>query len=169
MRIVVDPEIRTEHAELRGLVMDGFEGVDRSGVVVLVERARRRQDAFTGRAYGQPPPSLRRAPDTLFVVRLRIPGTLRNRGYPMTHRYPRRKTAPWITVGNWRERFVSLAAHEACHVRQFREGTRRSEVEAERWALTVLEGWVERSRAPCREAPVTLAAPGQLELFALPA
>jgi hypothetical protein len=32
-------------------------------------------------------------------------------------------------------------AHEACHVRQFREGLRRSEVEAERWAESLLERW----------------------------
>src|SRR5436189_6458267 len=128
MVVIVDPAIRADRAELRGLVDAGFEGVDSSGVVVLMERARWRQDSFTGRAYGQPPSRMWRRPGIRFVVRLRIPGTLRNRGYPMTQRYPRRKTAPWITVGNWRERLVSLGAHEACHVRQFREGTRRSEV-----------------------------------------
>src|SRR5436190_23925828 len=82
-----------------------------------------------------------RRPGVRFLVRLRIPATLRNRGYPMTHRYPGRKTAPWITVRSWRERFVALAAHEACHVRQFRENLRRSEVEAERWALEALDRW----------------------------
>jgi hypothetical protein len=167
--VAVDEAIRADPGELRSLVLDGFEGVDGSGVVVLVERARRRQESFTGRAYWQPPPSLRRGPDTRFAVRLRIPATLRNRGYPMTHRYPRRKTAPWIIVGDWRERLVALAAHEACHVRQFREGLRRSEVEAERWALAALDRWVRRSAPTAESADAPVAAPAQLELFALPA
>ena len=58
-------------------------------------------------------------------------------------------------MGDWRERLVALAAHEACHVRQFREGLRRSEVEAERWALRVLEAW--RSGRP--RLPEALVAP----------
>ncbi len=168
MVVIVDPAIRGDHAELRGLVVAGFGGVDTSGVVVLVERARRRQDSFTGRAYGQPPSRLWRRPGIRFLVRLRIPATLRNRGYPMTHRYPGRKTAPWITVTNWRERLVALAAHEACHVRQFREGTRRSEVEAERWALATLAQWQTRSLA-LDDVSVSTAGSRQLELFASPA
>ena len=82
----------------------------------------------------------------------------------MTQRYPRRKTAPWITVGNWRERLVSLGAHEACHVRQFREGTRRSEVEAERWALAVLGRWRTGPLA-VSDASVPVAGSPQLQLF----
>jgi hypothetical protein len=165
MLVTIDPAIRADHAEIRHLVVAGFEGVDGSGVAVLVERARRRQDSFTGRAYGQPPRSLRRWPGVRFVVRLRTPATLRNRGYPMTHRYPGRKTAPWITVSTWRERLVSLAAHEACHVRQFRDRTRRSEVEAERWAVAVLGAWRARS-APLVEVSHPGPVPRQLELFA---
>ena len=61
----------------------------------------------------------------------------------MSYRYPRRKTAPSITVQDWRERFIALVAHEAYHTRQFREGLRRSEVAAERWAASVLEDWRE--------------------------
>ncbi|MDP9341533.1 MAG: hypothetical protein M3Q23_05375 [Actinomycetota bacterium] len=166
MQLRIDPSIRADHGELRQFVVAGFEGVDATGVVVLVERARGRQDSFTGRAYGQPLRSMRRWPGVRFVVRLRIPATLRNRGYPMTHRYRGRKTAPWITVSTWRERLVALAAHEACHVRQFREGTRRSEVEAERWALAVLQSWVGGSTVA---GDVTPSTPRQLELFALPA
>jgi hypothetical protein len=164
MLLTIDPAIRGDHAELRGLVAAGFEGVDTAGVAVVVERARRRQDSFTGRAYGQPPSRMWRRPGIRFVVRLRIPGTLRNRGYPMTQRYPRRKTAPWITVGSWRERLVSLAAHEACHVRQFREGSRRSEVEAERWALAVLGRWRTGPLAVA-DASVPVAGSPQLQLF----
>ena len=52
-----------------------------------------------------------------------------------------------------RERLLALAAHEACHVRQFRDGSRRSEIQAERFALATLEAWR-------RVEPV-----GQLQLF----
>jgi hypothetical protein len=66
---------------------------------------------------------------------------IRNRGYPITYRYRGLSTAPWITVEDWRERLIALAAHEAYHVHQFREGLRRSEVQAERWALRRLSSW----------------------------
>ena len=163
--VTVDPAIRADRDALRRLVMDGFAGVDGAHVEVLVERARRRQDSFTGRAYSRPPRSLLVAADTRYLVRLRVPGTLRNRGYPLTQRYPRRKTAPWITVATWSERLVSLAAHEACHVRQFREGLRRSEVEAERWALRVLQDWVT-VQSPSPRIVSTEPRSQQLALFA---
>ena len=66
---------------------------------------------------------------------------IRNRGYPITYRYRGLSTAPWTTVEDWRERLIALAAHEAYHVHQFREGLRRSEVQAERWALRRLMSW----------------------------
>ena len=141
IRIVVSGEIRADHGELRRLVEEGFAGIDPSGVEVRVERAQRSWDSFTGRAYFEPPRRLRPHPATRYLVRLKVPSVLRNRGYPKTYRYPRRKTAPSISVDDWRERFIALVAHEACHVRQFREGSRRSEVAAERWAASVLEDW----------------------------
>src|SRR6266511_1743909 len=139
--MVVSEEIRADHHELRRLVQEGFLGVDASGVEVRVERAHRSWDAFTGRAYFELPRRPRPHPATRCLVRLKVPSVLRHRGYPKSYRYPRRKTAPSITVDDWRERFIALVAHEACHVRQFREGSRRSEVAAERWAESVLEDW----------------------------
>jgi hypothetical protein len=131
-------EFRVYHAELRRLIEDGFAGIDPDGVEVRVERAARSRESFTGRAYPEPPRRPKPHPATRFLVRLKLPGALRNRGYPQSYRYPRRKTAPWIVVHDWRERFIALVAHEAFHVRQFREGLRRSEVAAERWAAEVL-------------------------------
>jgi hypothetical protein len=139
--IVVSGDIRAHHGELRRLIEEGFAGIDATGVEVRVERAVRSWDSFTGRAYSEPPRRPRAHPATRYLVRLKVPSILRNRGYPKSYHYPQRKTAPSITARDWRERFIALVAHEAFHVRQFREGLRRSEVAAERWALSVLEDW----------------------------
>jgi len=147
VRIRVGDEIRADHEEIRRLVVEGFDGVDRAGVEVQVRRARRQGESFTGRAYFTLPSRPRPHPETTFLVKLSLPATLRNRAYPKTYRYWNRKTAPWITVHDWRERLVALVAHEACHVRQFREGLRRSEVEAERWAASRLETWREMAQS----------------------
>lgn len=147
----MDPRIRANGAELARLVREGFTGVATEGVEVRLELFRRPGASFSGRAYLDPPSRPRPAPGTRWLIRLQLPSVLRNRGYPRTYRYAGRTTAPWITVRDWRERLVALVAHEACHVRQFREGLRRSEIQAERWAALVLEGWT------------TPAIPGLLE------
>jgi hypothetical protein len=138
IRIVLTDDIRADRQELCRLIEQGFAGIDPSGVEVRVERASRSWESFTGRAYSEPPRRPKPHPATRYLVRLRLPGALRNRGYPKSYRYPQRKTAPSITVHDWRERLLALVAHEAFHVRQFREGLRRSEVAAERWAAEVL-------------------------------
>jgi hypothetical protein len=60
-------------------------------------------------------------------------------GYPLQWKYPRLKTAPVFTAHDWRDQLLAVAAHEAYHVKQFRNGMRRSEVAAERWAFRALE------------------------------
>lgn len=166
MKLRVSPDIRADHDEVRRLVHDGFRGVEHGDVEVEVVRARESRLSFTGLAFWELPPAARRrgAPGIRYLVRLRLPGTLRNRAYPKTFRYRGRKTAPWITVVDWRERLLALAAHEACHIRQFRGGLRRSEIEAERWAQAALEAW--RSRVPTvlehraeRRRPMTVRGP----------
>ena len=164
LRVVVDPLIRMDHGRVEDLVRAGFEGVDGSAVEVRVERIRKPWQSFTGKAYGGPTHRPRSAPGTAFVVRLWLPTILRNRAYPKTYRYPGRRTAPWITVRDWRERLVALAAHEAFHVHQVREGLRRSEVSAERWAERILESW--RGTTPVGDDPpgratVLVAAAGE--------
>lgn len=157
IRIVLREEIRAGRADLCRLIEQGFRGIDPSAVEVWVERATRSWESFTGRAYPEPPRRPRAHPTTRYVVRLRLPGTLRNRGYPQSYRYPRLKTAPSISVSDWRERLVALVAHEAFHVHQFREGLRRSEVQAERWADSVLQAW--------RAHRMALEGSGPLEAF----
>lgn len=141
MRVAIDPRIRANHELLRSLVRDGFDGVETDGVEVRVEPAGRPRRSFAGRAYASVPKSALVEPDVRYLVRLYVPLAPRDRGYPRTYRYRRLRTAPPVTVGNWREALVALAAHEACHVRQFRHASRRSELEAERWSRRVLTRW----------------------------
>ena len=167
MRIHVSDAFSIDAEELRLLIHEAFAGVDASGVEVRVERARKTNESFTGRAYPEPPRRPQPAPGTQFFVRLRLPGALRNRGYPRAYRYTGLVTAPWITVRDWRERLVALAAHEAFHVHQFREGLRRSEVAAERWALKKLAEWTTARRVERAAAWRGIEMRnGQLRLFA---
>ncbi len=167
MRIVVSEAISADEGELRLLIQEAFVGIDASGVELRVELARNHRESFTGRAYPEPPRRPKPVPGTRFLVRLRLPGALRNRGYPRAYRYTGLVTAPWITVRDWRERLVALAAHEAFHVHQFREGLRRSEVAAERWALRKLSEWISAQTTLRPAAWRGIETPaGQLELFA---
>jgi len=158
---VVDEEIRASTDELGALIVASFDGVDHEGVEVRLEWARGRRQTFTGRAYPQVPPRWRSHAGIRYLVRLDLPSVFRNRGYPLTYRYRGLRTAPWITVRDWRERLVALAAHEAYHTHQFRHTMRRSEVQAERWALRVLESW---RTAPPESAAAGCAGPADLAL-----
>ena len=164
MRIRLSADIRADHDEIRRLVHAGFDGVEHGDVEVEVIRARDSRLSFTGLAFWELPPAARRrgVPGVRYLVRLRLPATIRNRAYPKTYRYRGRTTAPWITVADWRERLLTLAAHEACHVRQFRGRLRRSEIEAERWAQATLGAWRNRTQQPLqrsRDAPEAFEQP----------
>jgi hypothetical protein len=143
VRVAVDPRIRANHDVVRSLVLDGFAGVDATGVEVRVEPAGRPSRSFAGRAYPSVPKSARASGDVRYLVRLFLPVAPRNASFPRTYRYRRLRTAPAITVGDWRQALLAVAAHEACHIRQFRDGSSRSEVEAERWSKRVLQTWVD--------------------------
>jgi hypothetical protein len=147
VRIVVHEGIRTDPELIRAFVLEGFRGIDADGVEVHVEPCGSPARSFAGRAYVSVPRRASAGAGARYLVRLFLPTTLRPRGFPRTYRYRRLRTAPPITVRDWREALVALAAHEACHVRQFREGLRRSELAAERWSKSVLESWIaERDR-----------------------
>ena len=167
VRILVSEAIAADVEELRLLIQEAFAGVDVSGVELRVELAKTPRESFTGRAYPEPPRRPKPSPGTQFMVRLRLPGALRNRGYPRAYRYTGLVTAPWITVRDWRERLVALAAHEAFHIHQFRQGLRRSEVAAERWALKKLAEWIS-TQSPLQPAAWRgiESEVGQLALFA---
>jgi hypothetical protein len=162
VRLRISDEIRGDHAEIARLIREAFVGIEHADVQVEVVGARHSGLSFTGVAFWELPPSRKRAlPGIRYLIRLRLPATLRNRAYPKTYQYRGRTTAPWITVGDWGERLLALAAHEACHIRQFRLGLRRSEVEAERWAASALEARRARivGEAAVREGWGQLALP----------
>ena len=74
-----------------------------------------------------------------FLVSLQMPADPQAAGpYPRTSRDPRRADAPTLRIHDWTEDLVRLAAHEACHVHQHRQGVPRSELDAERWAAARL-------------------------------
>ena len=155
----MSPAIQTDPERLTELAVAGFAGVDAGGVELHLERARPRKPVFVGRAYPQLPSRPRTQDGARYLVRLVLPSLARNRGYPITYRYRGLSTAPWITVRDWRERLVALAAHEAYHVHQFREGLRRSEVQAERWALRRLLDWRAEPPGVAELEPVVVNSP----------
>lgn len=75
------------------------------------------------------------------------------------HSYPGLKTAPKYDANDWIEGLVHVAAHELQHSRQFMLRTRKSEIEAERAALYVLNQFrkdraelqLELDRLACEE------------------
>ncbi len=65
-------------------------------------------------------------------------------GYEVRYLEPRRhpyggQRAPLITMADWREALVAVAAHEARHIWQYQAKARRSEVDAEHFAALRLE------------------------------
>jgi hypothetical protein len=52
-------------------------------------------------------------------------------------------TSPVVSMADWREALVAVAAHEARHIWQYQHDAPRSEVEAERYSARRLELWRE--------------------------
>jgi hypothetical protein len=112
-------------AEVRALVELAAEGIDTEGLSVWVKNCSR---AFAGRAYFEAQHCV-----------VRIGGS---RHFPIRrHHYPRLKTAPVYDLNSWQEALVLVTAHELRHQQQYRHGWRRSEVDAERWALDRLSAF----------------------------
>ena len=51
--------------------------------------------------------------------------------------------SPIVSMADWREALVAVAAHEARHIWQFQHEASRSEVEAERYSAGRLALWRE--------------------------
>jgi hypothetical protein len=82
-----------------------------------------------------------------------------------------RNRFPFFVCRNWQEWLVKLAAHEAKHIEQFRDGLRCSELDCEHHAIRVLEEFrsaqqvaAERGAARLGAARAASSAPGQLSL-----
>jgi hypothetical protein len=166
------PGIHSDHEELASLIRVGFAGcdVDPDPVEVHVRAWWRVNDDplnwFRGVTYegvpvirwpvGWTPANTRLAahlarvdPRTRWLVRIKIPRRPDAiTGYPRSWRLV--AGAPWLTVHCWREHLLSLAGHEARHVRQLQQGVPCCEADAEREAAQVLQRW--RAQALWRSA-----------------
>lgn len=106
-----------------------------------LERHVQIQKAFSGVAYWGIPSIANVSKGTRYLVTLTIPTDPTVIDYPLQWGYAQYKTAPEITLNSWQEHLVHLAAHEANHIRQYKNGRPHSEIQCERWALKVLEEW----------------------------
>lgn len=93
---------------------------------------------FSGRAYRRLPTRARVNPRTRWLVTLKTPLDLSDSPYPYRWIYHRAKTAGSVELRSWREHLLHLAAHEARHLVQYRDGLPASEVDAECWARATL-------------------------------
>lgn len=106
-----------------------------------LERYVRIREAFSGAAYDGIPSIARVGRGINYLVTLKLPTDPSAVDYPKTWKYERYKTAPEVLLYSWQEHLVQLAAHEANHIRQFKNNWPRSEIKCERWALKVLMEW----------------------------
>ena len=128
--------------EVSELVRFALSEIDGRGVCVNVKNS---SATRRGRAYSRVP-SISNAPTGsryLITVGIGAPERFpfedgsytRRNGEPVKRRGGR---WPDVTLGDWREALVSVAAHEAKHIEQFRTGTSRSELECHHFAASVL-------------------------------
>jgi hypothetical protein len=127
--------------EVRELVELAAEGINTEGLTVWVKNC---SHAFAGRAYFEA---------RHCVVRIGRPLNFPIHG----HHYPRLKTAPIYDLNSWQEALILVTAHELRHQQQFRNGWRRSEIDAERWALGRLTAFRGASEPCARCVPAAAA------------
>lgn len=122
--------------EVRALVRFAVADLDMRRVCVNVKNDRR--GSCGGMAYDGVPFISNAPPSSEYLVSLRIGSPER---FPEEHVYPGKTDPRWprVTLADWREALVHLAAHEGLHVEQMREGVRTSEVRAERFAGRMLK------------------------------
>jgi hypothetical protein len=118
--------------EVTDLVEFATADVDMRRVCVNVKNTR--SYACAGYAYDGVPEVSNAPPGTEYLVTIRLgPAT------EFPSRMAHRKSSPPIEVACWREGLVTVAAHEAKHIEQYRRDQPRSEVACERFAAWVLE------------------------------
>lgn len=141
---------RYPDVEVERLILFAGDGVDMRKVCVNV-----RNGALAGGAYNGVPEISNAPRKADYLITLRL-GTGRERWPlgPVNYHFKApdevgpRNRFPFFVCNDWREWLVKLAAHEAHHIRQFREKRRCSEIECERFALAALERFrADRFRA----------------------
>lgn len=128
--------------EVRRLVKFAVSEVDMRRVCVKVKNARNRR--FRGMAYdcvpfrkSAPPSSTR-----LVTIGLGSPDVF---PFLMNGWMSDRARMPKMEIRDWRDLLVAIAAHEAKHIEQFKEGIRNSEVACETFAAYMLRRFREEN------------------------
>jgi hypothetical protein len=158
---------RYPDAEVTECVEFAVRGIDMRRVCVNVKNG-----GLGGAAYNGVP-AISNAPRAArYLVTLRLgrgderwPLGPVNYHFRAPHETGPRNRFPFFVCRDWREWLVKLAAHEAKHIEQFRDGAICSELSCERFALARLEEFCEaeaEAAAPAVEAgaPAQLALPG---------
>lgn len=155
---------RYPDAEVNRLVAFAGQGIDMTNVCVNVRNGELAGGAYNG------VPEISNAPERAeYLITLRI-GTGRetwplgpvNYHFKSPDEVGPRNRFPFYQCNDWREWLVKLAAHESCHIKQFREGATCSEIECEKFSLAVLERFRGASGDPIRihsdEPPISIRA-----------
>lgn len=134
-----------DHGEIESLIAFAAQHTlaDLSSLALNVKNCT--NGARAGMAYdGVPCMSAASNTDAKFLVTLRIG----DEGYYPTSNFMKRKGHPYggkdsplMEFQDWREGFVSLAAHEFHHIYQYQKDFPRSECEAEKAAFKTLEAF----------------------------
>jgi hypothetical protein len=144
---VIQNTSRYPDDEVSELVRFALSEIDARGVCVNVKNstATRR-----GRAYSRIPSISNAPPGSRYLITLGIGAPER---FPIEDgSYVRRNGElvkrrggrwPVEALGDWREALVSVAAHEAKHIEQFRNRTSRSELECHHFSGSVLRRYRE--------------------------
>jgi hypothetical protein len=139
---------RYPDAKVRELVEFATRDVDMTGVCINVKNGELAGGAYNG------VPEMSNAPRRAeYLITLRL-GNGRERWPlgPVNYHFKRpeetgpRNRFPFFVCCDWQEWLVKLAAHEAMHIEQFREGATCSEIECEEFAVDVLDRF--RNREP---------------------
>ena len=136
---------RYDTAEVRALVRFATADIDMRGVCVNVKNT---TASYRGMAYQGVPYVSNAPPSAEYLVTI---------GIGPESKFPKRGVSyggveipgprgrwPRYNLNDWREGLVMVAAHEACHIEQFKEGLRRSDLACERFAVRMLERYRAR-------------------------
>ena len=122
---------------VKSLVKWATSEIDMRKVCVNVKGSK---SAFAGMAYDGVPTISNAPPSSDYLITVRI-GTADRFPFEQ-HRYPGKSDRfPTYDLRDWREALVYVSAHEACHIEQYRERLRRSELRCEHYAVGVLEAF----------------------------
>jgi hypothetical protein len=137
---VIDNLSRYPDSEVIPLVELAIEQVDMRGVHIKIKNRRRR--GVSGRAYPAVPGIATVAPGMLYLVTILVGSAesfpVREHRYGFTEPGPRNQF-PIISYADWREGLVAVAAHEAMHVQQFKQGDPRSELQTSHFEAETLD------------------------------